>query len=326
LLTYSFILLLISASAQDLHWSQPASSLLYQNPAFSGIQSKFNAGINYREQWNSVNTPFKSYMASADYRFGAESLKRAALSLGGYVANNTAGDGKYSTAIQMLTMSCMIRTSEWGFISAGIAYGSVRNSIQYNSLTWGTQFDGQKYDGSRTSGELEKNLNATFEDLSAGLAYVFEEKGTSDGQKKYSRWTAGYSLSHLNQPVLSISGGTDKLYMKHTLFCTGLVPVNDRLYWEPTLLVYQQSKLNEFTIGTMLRYMPKPGNMNQTSVAGGILFRTNDAVIPTIRLASKGISYCLSYDVNISDLSGISRKKGGFEMSVRYTARGKAAN
>ncbi|MFI5151315.1 MAG: type IX secretion system membrane protein PorP/SprF, partial [Bacteroidia bacterium] len=47
-------------NAQDTHFSQFYMSPLTQNPAMAGAVYDMQALINYRNQWSSIATPFKT--------------------------------------------------------------------------------------------------------------------------------------------------------------------------------------------------------------------------------------------------------------------------
>ncbi|MBK7037948.1 MAG: type IX secretion system membrane protein PorP/SprF [Bacteroidetes bacterium] len=50
--------------AQDVHFSQYNAAPLALNPALTGVNScDWRAGLTYRNQWNSVTTPYVTYEA-----------------------------------------------------------------------------------------------------------------------------------------------------------------------------------------------------------------------------------------------------------------------
>ena len=52
--------------AQDIHFSQFWMSPLIQNPANAGGEEDIRAILNYRDQWKSIGTPYKTFNASFD--------------------------------------------------------------------------------------------------------------------------------------------------------------------------------------------------------------------------------------------------------------------
>lgn len=55
--------------AQDPQFSQYYAAPLYLNPALTGINQNGRAGVNYRNQWPSIDANFETFSAWADYHF-----------------------------------------------------------------------------------------------------------------------------------------------------------------------------------------------------------------------------------------------------------------
>ena len=60
------LLLGLNGLSQDTHFSQVAYSPLTLNPALAGANSVLQGVMNYRNQWNSVTSPYKTFAASID--------------------------------------------------------------------------------------------------------------------------------------------------------------------------------------------------------------------------------------------------------------------
>ena len=66
-----FILLLcqLSAHAQDVGYSQFYDQPLLRNPALAGIfEGDVRVTASYRNQWESVTVPYRTYSLSAEYK------------------------------------------------------------------------------------------------------------------------------------------------------------------------------------------------------------------------------------------------------------------
>src|SRR5687768_4152688 len=62
------LFLLKDLSAQDVHFSQFPLAPLFINPGNAGAENKIRGILNYREQWKSVASPYKTVGASFDMR------------------------------------------------------------------------------------------------------------------------------------------------------------------------------------------------------------------------------------------------------------------
>ena len=63
-------MLSVEAWGQDLHFSQYYNTPLLVNPANTGFNPDFDfrAGVNYRNQWASVGSPYKTTSAWGDVK------------------------------------------------------------------------------------------------------------------------------------------------------------------------------------------------------------------------------------------------------------------
>ena len=60
-----------AAKAQDPEFSQFYANRLYLNPAYAGTERCPRVGLNYRNQWPSLDQGFVTYSASYDQHFNA---------------------------------------------------------------------------------------------------------------------------------------------------------------------------------------------------------------------------------------------------------------
>ena len=62
------VLFMFKADAQGVHYSQFANVPQFVNPALAGMANeKFRFGLNYRNQWRSVTTPFVTQTVWMDF-------------------------------------------------------------------------------------------------------------------------------------------------------------------------------------------------------------------------------------------------------------------
>ncbi|HOZ87111.1 MAG TPA: PorP/SprF family type IX secretion system membrane protein [Bacteroidia bacterium] len=326
ILTCIILSVYINGVAQDIHWSQPWNALIYQNPAFAGIDSRYSIGVNYRDQWNAVNKSYKTFMVAGDYRFQKGLPENVAIGLGEIISSDNSADGSYKTNSGGLVLSCLVKANPFVNIGAGIGYSIVQNSLADN-FTWGAQFDGNSYNSSLATGENNNKFFHQYGDLNAGVSYIYNRNvGTVNGNDNM-KWIIGYSVNHLTQPNIAITGNKDKIAVKHLATITGLLPIKDNFSWRPVILFGRQGKMNEITFGTLARYTL--GEVSQiTGIKKGMqfsigaLYRVNDAFIPTAEFQKANYILALSYDVNASKFTSATKFRGGFEIALRIVAPG----
>ncbi len=310
--------------AQDIHWSQPSNSLIYQNPAFTGINGRYNVDAGYHTQWNAANSPFKTYMVAGDFRLKKKDKAKTILSLGGMALNDQAGDGKFKTTGGGLTISLLVRISKKLYVGAGFGGNMIQNSLQINNFSWGSQYDGTNYNSSASSGEINTTTSKFLPDFNTGISAAYDRSGGSASSKSTIKLIGGYSLNHITQPNIDMTGGVDKLKYKHTVMVTGLIGITKHIGIKPTFLGYMQGKLMELNGGALVRYSMGQqskitGYKKGSAVSFGALYRLEDAIIPTVELEKGTLLLGMSYDINISRLSVASKFRGGFQISLKIS-------
>jgi type IX secretion system PorP/SprF family membrane protein len=316
------IIIQFCCTAQDVHWAQPSGTLLYQNPAFTCINGRFSASLNYRNQWNVLNTSYNSYIFSGDYQLLRDKKHKVELATGVLFYQDVAGDGKLRTTIGGLTIACLVKVSKKVKIGTGMGFNAVQKSLRLNNFTWGSQFDGNNYNPALDNNEGKRSSAIVFADLSAGVSMVYDKSGGSLLSDSKTKFILGYSVSHYNYPNQSAVGGTDYLKMKHIFYWQGAFDVKNNLTLKPVLFFYYQGAMLEATAGCLVRYSTGQqskitGIKKGSAFSAGLLYRYNDAVVPVIELEKGMLLFGISYDVNVSKLYTMSKLRGGIELSIR---------
>lgn len=305
----SYILL-----SQDIHFARFWMTPLLLNPAQAGAEHDMRAIINYRNQWNSVATPYSTANISFDMKLGKKKLRKGFSAMGINIFQDQAGDAKIKSLQGNITYAYHVFINKESTIGAGLYGGFAQRSIDYSDLHWMNQYDGYSYNSGIPSGEPAGGTSLTHPDLGAGIHYEY-------GKNKID-FSGGASLFHAAQPNYSFYGTSEKLNMKITGYANALVQLNNRKFsLVPGLVYFKQGKSTELFLGTMFRYTLKEETRMGTkgaAVAFGAHYRNKDAVIPVVVLEVAQFNIGLSYDVNISKLKTASYGKGGFEISLRY--------
>ena len=314
-----------SSFAQDIHFSQFYVSQLITNPATAGALKEITATLNYRDQWRSVTSPYKTFAGSYDMRIFKDRWRNVFLGWGLDVYNDAAGDGNMRTTQADLSFASHVRVSDHQIISAGVMGGFGQRSINYSALTWGAQYDGTILNSSLPSGEPGSSASFVYPDFGAGVLYQFsrDEGYTSANDKLQAN--VGFSVSHINQPKVSFySRNSDILYMKYALHGNMFIGIrNSPLSIVPGFVFYLQGPSQEKTGGTMIRYAFKEeskytSNVNGIALSVGAYYRWSDAIIVSSLLEIANYAVGVSYDVNVSQLRSSTKGFGGAEISLRF--------
>lgn len=315
----------VTLCAQDIHFSQTTETPLLINPSQAGLGNDVRAYVNYKDQWRSVvSAPYKTINASVDLAL----LKRNSgthLGVGIDIFNDKAGDANMVTSLGQLNLAGVVAINNSNLLSIGLSTGYGMRNMNNTVLSWGNQYDGQQYNSGLPTGEPASFASFSYLDIGAGASWFFATGNSSMTSKDAKIFNIGFSVQHLNKPMYSFYGQSDKrLPMKivaHGNASIGLK--NTNLILEPSYFVALQGGHREIIPGMMLKYIFGQTSLytdrkKSSALSYGLFFRVNDAIVPMLRYEYSYWSIAASYDFNISGLTAASRARGGFEISLRY--------
>ncbi|MBI3509357.1 MAG: PorP/SprF family type IX secretion system membrane protein [Bacteroidetes bacterium] len=319
------LILPLFSSAQDIHFSQLSETPLLLNPAMAGLAHDFMAVINYKDQWRSVtNNPFKTFNVSTDAAFMKKSNGSHA-GVGLDFFSDRAGDGAMGTTTGQIHLSGVLAISDNSLLSAGIYGGFGQRSLSYDKFYWDNQYVGGALDLNAPSMEPTTFSNRTYADMGAGLAWFYGKGHATISSNDQRTMNAGFSVQHINQPVYSFYGNTDKrLPMKMVAHGNADIGLkNYSLILEPGYIIMIQGGHHEINTGMLVKYIMQEashytGRKNPAAFVLGGYYRFGDAlnIVTAYELNTLRIGF--SYDVNLSNLTVASKSRGGFELSLRY--------
>ncbi len=297
-------------SAQQVYSSQFYSMPVFLNPALTG-NSDYNirTGVNYRNQWNSITTPFVSQAAYLDGKLSFPYLGASWLGIGGVIFNDKAGEGGLKTNQLMLTTSFnkSLNKGNTLFFHGGVGMQIVNKSVDYNKLIFDEQWDGNIFNKDFEKGEPLGRQTLFYFDFSVGAAFTYFR-----GKTKY---LFGMSLSHLNQPNESFYKITNNLKRSYNFHGSIETKLNSRLYIRPGFMFKKEFLTEELILGA--NFIMSTGDKGIV-LHYGLWYRNKEDIIPTVGFQKNRFKFILSYDVDVSALHLTSASKGGLEISLTY--------
>ncbi len=316
-------LLNFSVSAQDIHFSQFDETQLQLNPADAGVQHEVRIITNYKNQWQSVGSPYKTFAFSGETRLLRD--KKHHLGLGLDVFSDKSGDANLKSNQLNLSLSGIIKVSEFSFVSAGLMGGFAQRSITLDGLEWGNQYNGTNYEASLPTGEVAEPVAFNFFDLGAGAEYSYGNSEMYISANDSRRLNIGFSIFHPHNPSYTFYGDkTQNLHTKYVFHGDASVGVkNTNLILKPSYIVFIQGATKEVTPGLIFQYVLQEaskytGNKKPAAFSVGGYYRMKDAFIAVAKFEYSNYAIGLSYDVNLSKLRTVSKTRGGFEISLRF--------
>lgn len=300
------------ANGQDPQFSQFYAAPLYLNPAFAGSSGLARAGLNYRNQWPSLNANFVTYSAYFDYFFEDYNSGVGLLLMSD--REGLAGLQSHSAALQY---AYQLRLTKTLTFRPGIQVAASMKNIDFNRLVFESQINPNTgYDPSQGSGETGFNDNVFYADISTGgLIYS-------------SRFWFGGAVHHLTEPDQSFSDeGVDGLPMKFSFHAGYKIPIDGAVSqavfrrdvsFTPTAQYKYQGKFDQLDIGLYFTYEP---------VVFGFWYRglpikkfeglpNNESAILLVGISKDNLNIGYSFDYTLSEL-GIA-SGGAHEISLRY--------
>jgi type IX secretion system PorP/SprF family membrane protein len=313
-LLFSFCLIALGSSAQDIHYSQFYASPLTLNPALTGINNcSYRVTALYRNQWSSVPAPYSTPSLSFDINsLAPKYVKYGNLSAGLLIYNDRSGDGHLNNLSIVGSGGYAINpdVNRKHTVSVGVQVGYTQKRVDEQALIFERQLlQNPSNPGLFPSGE---NIDDKFGYINthAGLLWLFKPT------EKHRVYLGGAAFN-VNQPKESFLGKTNKLNMRLVGHGGAELAINDKIGIHPSVLYMSQSGSSEINFGTALS-IALQGSFDP-KLFFGAYYRLGDAVIPVVSLDYKNVRVGLSYDVNMSDLNTATNYKGGFEVSLNYT-------
>ena len=308
-----FILVISSASAQDIHFSQFEQSPLNLNPAQTGLfDGDYRFAGNHRNQWSSITVPYVTFSASADARVTQFKMKKAFLGVGLLFNTDKAGDGNFGTNQITLSLAYhrVINADSTFIVSVGGNLGYNQNSVDYNNFYFGNQYNGSQFDSNISNDEFFSQDNLHYFDFSLGVNTMYEFEN-------HYKLNIGIAFMHLNSPEKSFYDNDEsELPNKYNFHSSIDIPIKEKHSIVPSIVYYRQGTFNELYLGGKFRYALK--DVNFRNVYAGIWTRAGDAAIFMLGMDYKSWNFGISYDVNYSKLKTVSNGQGGYEISLIY--------
>ena len=309
-----------SIQAQDVHFSQFWETPVLRNPALVGVfTGDYKVAALYRTQWQSVGAPFTTALLHAEMRkpVRVQGASSDFLSFGLAAYSDVAGSVslKTSAVYPAITYNKKLQSARGSYLSAGFTGGYLVRSYDASKMTFDNQWVGGAYNSNAPTNENLTNPRLQTFDLGAGMAF-----SSTFGEENENSYFVGLGAYHLTQPKQSFEGrdATLNLAMRWSANAGLAMRLGEVYRLEAQANVSRQSAATEVVAGGILSWQQRPerGDSPLFSIGGGAYYRYNDALIPTVRITYKTLSFTGTYDVTVSTLRAATQLRGAYEISV----------
>ena len=292
-----FIIILLittlSATSQDIHFSQYKNSTFFTNPSFTSFQgSDYHVLLQKRNQWQVVADPFSTFLMSIESK---KILNNN--SFGIHFMNDIAGDARYQTTGSIINYSKLIRKNYTTFFAVGLSAGFYQRKISFDNLVF-------------IEKENIDNVSFYYPDLNLGLLI---KKIVNNSIDLFS----GISLFHINRPNQSLFENDEELlYPRFNMHTKANILLYDNWKITPHIFFSKQNINQELIIGSDSEYLLyKDKNV---FLALGTNYRHKDAIYYNANIKAGSFKVILNHDVNISSLKTASNYNGAYEFLISY--------
>lgn len=325
MLLLSGICCVVNVLSQDVGYSQFYDQPILRNPALAGVfTGDARITASYRNQWQSVTIPYRTFGLSAEFKMPLNLVENDNLTLGLQLIRDIAGTSQFSTLQIMPVANYSFPMSENSYLSVAFMGGLMQQRFDPSKLVLNDQFvagSNGSFSILPASGQVWENTSANYLDVSAGVSY--------SGMIGKSDYFIGAGMFHATRPKVGFFEGSKITLNKKVAFNGGVsIPVAEihRVILYADLFKqfgkgFQPAGSSTIQFGSIFDVGIEADEEKRNSVAIGLLYRLNDALIPVVQLRLDKFTVSASYDVNISSLNEASQKRGGLEMVFTY--RGK---
>ncbi|MBK7376321.1 MAG: PorP/SprF family type IX secretion system membrane protein [Chitinophagaceae bacterium] len=313
----SALLLTLSVTAQDPHFSQFFASPLTLNPAFTGkFSGTWRLAANHRDQWPSIPKAYVTTSASLDFPILKSKIPGGdVFGIGISGLTDASANNILKLNYGSLSMSYHKALDENGYSTIGAGFQATYSSLNLDvsKLTFEDMLTQNGFTGT-TSDLITNGNNQSYFDVNAGLLY----SGSTNGQNNFY---LGASMYHINRPKVGFKDKNWYLSGRISIHGGGSFPLSDLLTVHTSLIHQIQNKASETTVGAALAVNLNQEAENPSSLYIGSWVRFNDAIVPYVGIEFGGLRIGASYDFNISSLKAATASRGGSEFSLIFIKR-----
>jgi type IX secretion system PorP/SprF family membrane protein len=310
----------INTIAQGLHFSQFYNAPLLTNPSNTGLlpSEEYRVGVNYRDQYNKVPVPYKTYSAFGDFTLMRKKNETNWLGVGFAIFSDDAGGASLKLTNLQASLAYHIQTSDNTMWSIGASGANVNRRINFDKLTFDEQWDEFSFNNDLPNRENVNQGSINYLDINGGASFAYY-----NNQKTFIRVSAG--ASHINAPTETFLGVKNRLGIRPNLSVAGVFKTSNNTIFEPSAYYTSQKKASELVMGAFYRINMNRGGMDynlngDNHLLLGTFYRWGDAVIPKVGYKYKDFTLTTTYDFTISRLSVANSRAGGLELSLIYSS------
>ncbi len=315
----SLLLFVINTKAQDIHFSQYFANPVSYNPANTGFfKGNFRIGVNHKEQWpwavKGKYTNYNTSSAYADFTFLDKKFNKLDWAgIGVNFINDQAGDGTLRSNKLYLALAYHKGLDRFHkhYISLGFTFAYINRAINFKELYFNNQWE-------ERVGFVKDKPN--FEDLATENFSYFDIGVGIQARNVVSpklKLTYGFTMLHLNTPKETFYEQSNQIGLRYLVHFVAEYKMDERFDLMGSGYYTFQKQAMEGLFGALLSVeLQKNNNLKSSKLLAGVFYRWNDAIAPILGYQYHKTRILVNFDINLSNLSKVSRGDGGVEISI----------
>jgi len=300
----------------DIHFSQFYETSILRNPALTAVfPDDYKFGVYYRSQWSSISNPYVTVLGSAETRISVSHSSDDFLSFGLLAYSDKAGsiDQKITGGYPAINFNKCVDPEHNSYLSVGFTGGYLQYSFDPSKVTVDNQYQNGHFNSGNPSLENFPDAKMNLWDLGAGVNF-----NTSSGKNQNFTFIIGFAGYHFTQPNFSyyhIPSLKQNMRWNLNVGISGTLSENISVQGHGNYA--RQGSYSEIMIGGLINWTAATDGLDPLCVLTvGAFYRTNDAIIPVIKIKYKKMALGVSYDLNNSTLQEASKMDGGYEVTL----------
>ena len=309
---YSF-----TAIGQSMHFTQYYNAPLLLNPANTALLpgDDFRFGMNYRNQWAAVPVPYNTFSAYADCKIGGNrenTNHNNWLGIGLAFFNDKAGDGNLSLTQVQGSLAYHLQLSQFTMVSFGLSGATVQRSVNYDNLTFDTQWDGYTFNTHLANGEKVGIIKTSYYTIAAGGNFSW-----FPNENVYVKLGGG--ALNINTPNETFYKSTNPVGLRPVGSLDVSYHIAPAVIANPSAYYTTQNAASELVFGSNVRILLTDHNATPTELILGMYDRLGDALIGLVGIKMGAVQFEASYDLTTSALTPYNASYGAMEFSLIYS-------
>lgn len=316
------------AIGQNSNFSQFYAAPLLLNPALGGVDPHYYFGVNSKAFWNNANNAYTTNQLTTNLPIYVKGHTRHPHKggIGLTLFNETAGKTTVLRNSGLLingSYNLILDRDASNMISSGLQVGVFNKKIDFDELTWGSQYDPFTGFDEKISPSLQSEIkqNVVYPSINTGL--IWYNNPRQRGAKMVVKKFAGIALYNLTRPNESVLKNTVYKNSTYIKLHGGMdvVSAYRNLTVSPNLYILTYNKKFVINLGSYFTYkiennLSTKGNLHYITI--GSWYRWGDSFILAFGYHNDKYSFGLSYDSNISTKTYTNFGGAAMEISLSY--------